>query len=93
MRPLVERDALAALATLRGATGRVVAISSVDVYRAFARLIGTEPDEPDPTPLTEDSPTRERLYPYRGDTPARRRRSGPLARRLRQDPDRAPDPR
>ncbi len=86
MRPLVERDALAALATLRGATGRVVAISSVDVYRAFARLIGTEPGEPDPTPLTEDSPTRERLYPYRGDTP----RAADDPARWRDDYDKLP---
>jgi len=69
MRPLVERDAQTALAALRGATGRVVAISSMDVYRAYGRLIGTEPGEPDPVPLTEESPLRERLYPYRGDTP------------------------
>jgi len=69
MRPLVERDAQTALAALRGATERVVAISSMDVYRAYGRLIGTEPGEPDPVPLTEESPLRERLYPYRGDTP------------------------
>ena len=30
---------------------------------------GTEPGPADSTPLTEDSPLRERLYPYRGDTP------------------------
>ncbi len=69
MRPLVERDAQTALAALRGATGRVVAISSVDVYRAYGRLLGSEPGEPDPTPLTEDSPLRERRYPYRTDPP------------------------
>jgi nucleoside-diphosphate-sugar epimerase len=69
MRPLVERDAQTALVALRGATGRVVAISSVDVYRAYGRLIGTEPGEPDPVPLTEESPTREHLYPYRGEVP------------------------
>ena len=69
MRPLVEQDARTALAALRGATGRAVAISSMDVYRAYGRLIGTEPGEPDPTPLIEDSLTRERLYPYRKDMP------------------------
>src|SRR5262249_62147576 len=48
---------------------RVVAISSQDVYRAYGRLIGTEPGPPDPVPLTEDAPLRERLYPYRGAAP------------------------
>jgi nucleoside-diphosphate-sugar epimerase len=69
MRPLDEADARAVMETFAGLTGRVVAISSADVYRAFARLLGTEPGPPDPVPLTEDSPLRERLYPYRGDRP------------------------
>jgi len=86
MRPLVERDAETALAALRGATGRVVAISSVDVYRAYGRLIETEPGEPDPVPLTEDSPTRERLYPYRGATP----RAADDPTRWRDDYDKLP---
>src|SRR5690606_17236636 len=51
-----------------GVAGRVVVISSADVYRAFGRLIGFEPGEPEPMPLTEDSPVRDRRYPYRGGT-------------------------
>src|SRR5687768_18518071 len=40
---------------------RAVAISSGDVYRAFGRIWRTEPGPPDPVPLTEDSPLREKL--------------------------------
>jgi nucleoside-diphosphate-sugar epimerase len=47
---------------------RLVAISSGDVYRAYDRLRGIDPGPPDPAPLTEDSPLRDRLYPYRTDT-------------------------
>lgn len=45
----------------RGVARRAVVLSSVDVYRAFGRIHGTEPGAPDPMPLTEDSPLRERL--------------------------------
>ena len=44
---------------------RLVVISSGDVYRAYDRLRGIDPGPPDPTPLTEDSPLRDRLFPYR----------------------------
>jgi nucleoside-diphosphate-sugar epimerase len=37
---------------------RAVVLSSGDVYRAFARLLGSEPGQPDPVPLTEESPLR-----------------------------------
>jgi nucleoside-diphosphate-sugar epimerase len=65
MRSLSEADALAVAAAVRGITRRLVAISSLDVYRAYGRLIGTEPGPPDPIPTTEESPLRERLFPYR----------------------------
>lgn len=64
-----ERDAATAQAALRGIVRRLVLISSQDVYRAYGRLIDTEPGAPDPVPLTEDSPLREKLYPYRQDPP------------------------
>lgn len=67
--PITERDAQMVMGTFKGMTYRVVAISSQDVYRAYGRVNGTEPGAPDPTPLTEDSPLREHLFPYRGDTP------------------------
>jgi nucleoside-diphosphate-sugar epimerase len=60
-------DAQAALDAVRGIAGRVVAISSMDVYRAYGRFHGTEPGPPEPLPISEDSPVRERLYPYRGE--------------------------
>jgi nucleoside-diphosphate-sugar epimerase len=44
---------------------RLVVISSVDVYRAYDRFRKADPGPPDPAPLTEDSPLRDRLYPYR----------------------------
>ncbi|HLK67324.1 MAG TPA: NAD-dependent epimerase/dehydratase family protein [Bryobacteraceae bacterium] len=61
-----ETDTRAFLAGMRGAAGRIVAISSGDVYRNYARLKGQEPGAPDPSPLTESSPLRESRYPYRG---------------------------
>jgi nucleoside-diphosphate-sugar epimerase len=66
---MTEADARVVTATLRGQAGRVVGISSIDVYRAYVRSRGTEPGPPDPLPLTEASPLREKLYPYRGPTP------------------------
>jgi nucleoside-diphosphate-sugar epimerase len=69
MRPLVERDAEAAVAAFRGVAGRLVVVSSGDVYRAYGRLHGSEPGLPEPLPLTEDAPLRERRYPYRGAVP------------------------
>lgn len=49
------------LKAFEGVARRVVAISSQDVYRAFGRFWRTEPGPPDPMPLTEDSPLREKL--------------------------------
>jgi nucleoside-diphosphate-sugar epimerase len=43
---------------LRGITGRVVVLSSMDVYRAMGVLRGTEPGLLQPVPLTEDSDLR-----------------------------------
>lgn len=68
MFPFLEQDALAVMDVFENIAQRVVAVSSVDVYRAYARVIGTEPGPADPVPLTEDAPLRERNYPYRGAT-------------------------
>lgn len=67
--PLSEADSLAVVNLFKGRSRRVVAISSQDVYRAYGRVNGTEPGDPDDIPLTEDAPLRERLFPYRGETP------------------------
>jgi nucleoside-diphosphate-sugar epimerase len=69
MIPLTEYDAVQVVETFRGVAQRVVAISSQDVYRAYGRVNGSEPGDPDPVPLAEDAPLRERLYPYRTSTP------------------------
>jgi nucleoside-diphosphate-sugar epimerase len=53
------------MAVCRGIAGRVVLLSSMDVYRAYGRLIGTEPGPPERGPASEDAPLREKRYPYR----------------------------
>ncbi|NDJ77985.1 MAG: NAD-dependent epimerase/dehydratase family protein [Chloroflexi bacterium] len=69
MVPITEADATRVVETFRGVAQRLVSISSQDVYRAYGRINGTEPGDPDPVPLAEDAPLREQLYPYRGETP------------------------
>lgn len=63
-----EHQARLLVDVFRGLAGRAVVLSSVDVYRAYGRLHESEPGPLEPTPLTEDAPLRESLYPYR-DTP------------------------
>lgn len=65
MIPFTEGEAQTLMNTFRGITQRVVAISSMDVYRAYDVLWNRE-SEIMPTPLMEDSPLRQQLYPYRG---------------------------
>jgi nucleoside-diphosphate-sugar epimerase len=50
--------------TFRGATRRVVMLSSIDVYRAVAIFQGTETGPLQEVPLTEDSELRRSLHPY-----------------------------
>lgn len=64
-----EADAEAFVRAFAGHAGRAVVISSCDVYRAYGRLIGTEPGPPDAIPLAENSPLRERYYPHREEQP------------------------
>lgn len=66
MAPMSGDDAAAVVDAVRGITQRLVAVSSIDVYRAYGRLHGSEPGPLEPLPLTEDAPLREKLYPYRG---------------------------
>src|SRR5690348_7731652 len=51
MRAMFERDAASAVDTFRGVAGRLVAISSADVYRAYGRLHGSEPGPLEPMPI------------------------------------------
>jgi nucleoside-diphosphate-sugar epimerase len=69
MRSMIERDAQAVVDAVRGIARRIVAVSSMDVYRAYGRAHGTEPGPPIDTPFDESSPLREKLFPYRDDTP------------------------
>ena len=54
-------DAEMLMRIFKGISKRVVVPSSIDVYRAFGRLHGTEPGPVDPIPLSEEAPLRERL--------------------------------
>lgn len=69
MMAMTAQDAWDLTRVFAGITGRAVVISSQDVYRAYNRMRGVEPGPPDALPLAEDAPLRERLYPYRGETP------------------------
>lgn len=64
MFPYSEDDARTLMSTFAGLVHRVVAISSMDVYRAYDRLHGRESSPIDPVPLTEEAPLRRKLYPY-----------------------------
>jgi len=83
MIPITERQAMDFMAVFKGVAKRVVSVSSIDVYRAYDRLTGKDPGVPEPTPLTEDAPLRDRLYPYRGENP----READDPRRLLDDYD------
>lgn len=58
------RQAVALMESFRGETQRVVAASSIDVYRACGVLHGSESGPLEPVPLTEDSPLRTKLQTY-----------------------------
>jgi nucleoside-diphosphate-sugar epimerase len=56
------------MSVAHGIADRVVAISSMDVYRAWGVMYGIEPGEPEPLPLTEDSPLRTNRQLYQPET-------------------------
>ena len=58
------RQAAALMDLFRGRARRIVAVSSMDVYRACGVLHGSEPGDLEPLPLTEDSPVRTVLRTY-----------------------------
>jgi nucleoside-diphosphate-sugar epimerase len=64
MVPMNESDARGLVEVFRGVAERVVAIGSQDVYRAYDVMRGLAPGPPDPVPLSEEAPLRDRLYPY-----------------------------
>ena len=69
MHAMTEAQARAVADAVRGIAKRLVAVSSMDVYRAYGRLHGTEPGPPLEPPFDEDSPLREKLFVYRGHWP------------------------
>lgn len=50
----------------QGIATKIVVLSSGDVYRSYDIFHRRVPGALEPTPLTESSPLRDRLYPYRG---------------------------
>lgn len=58
-------DARAFVEAFSGRTGRVVLLSSGDVYRAYGRFIGIEPGPIEQGLLSENAPLRTVLFPYR----------------------------
>ena len=60
-----EHHALQLLDAFRGIAGRVVMVSSMDVYRAWGRLIGLDDSVPRDEIVAEDGALREQWYPYR----------------------------
>ena len=65
MFPVGEEDTSAAVARFAGFARRMVVLSSGDVYRAYGRLLGSEPGPPEPVPLGERAALRESFFPYR----------------------------
>lgn len=63
-----KRQAKASMDCFRGIAGRIVALSSGDVYRACGILHGTEDGPLQPTPLTEDSELRTTPAVYSAET-------------------------
>ena len=70
MRAMTEAQARSTADAVRGIARRLVVVSSMDVYRAYGRLHGTEPGPPLEPPFDEDSALREKLYVYREHTPS-----------------------
>jgi nucleoside-diphosphate-sugar epimerase len=84
---LIEEDARQVAEVFSGHAGRLVLISSMDVYLAFGCLIGLEDGPPISDEITEESPLRSRLYPYRGEQP----RPADDPKRIYDDYDKIPN--
>lgn len=64
--PYTAAQAKALVSACEGQTGRLVVLSSGDVYRQYDGLRGESDDPPDPVPLSEGAPLRTSRFPYRG---------------------------
>lgn len=69
MIPVTECHARLVVETFSDIAGRLVVVSSQDVYLAYGILIRIEEGDIQPTPLNEMAPVRRRMYPYRGAEP------------------------
>ncbi len=65
MIPLTRAEAVDTMVACAGVAGRIVGISSQDVYLAYDILRGKEALPPVPIPMNEDAPLRSKRYPYR----------------------------
>ena len=66
MVPYIAKSGGHGVLQFTGIARRGLVLTSCDVYRAFARLWRSEPGEPDPLPLAEESPLRAKSAPDRG---------------------------
>ncbi|PQJ34806.1 hypothetical protein BSZ35_09510 [Salinibacter sp. 10B] len=64
--PYTEAHAQRVVDVFGDITDRLVVVSSSDVYRNYDGWRGVSDHDPDPVPLDEEAPLREKLYPYRG---------------------------
>jgi len=62
---MTQESARSPVQAFRSRAGRLVALSSGDVYLAYGRFTRLEPGPVEAMPLREDSPLRTTLYPYR----------------------------
>jgi len=61
---MTEAQAQAVRDTFVGVAGRLVTLSSCDVYRAYDVLLKKVSGPLEPVPISEDGPLRDRLYPF-----------------------------
>jgi len=64
--PYTEAQIRQTVQALTGLADRLVVVSSSDVYRNYDGWRGESTHPPDPVPLREDAPLREKHYPYQG---------------------------
>jgi nucleoside-diphosphate-sugar epimerase len=69
MIPMGAEDARNVVWTFRGIARRLVALSSIDVYRGYERLLRLAPGPPEPVPFAETSPLRTVMFPLKGRVP------------------------